>query len=403
MAIPLPSGVLPIRSLTTDEVLYGDRLTSYRWEVLEHADGEDRLVGQLDGVVDGSASLKWSVNEAVKGSGGLKVTDVDEPEPGLFAVNQLELPKVRLRPVLAIDGLPEVPFGVFLVAAAPEEWSATGRLLSLELLDRSTVLDQDAVDESYTVGTSTPILSAVKSVIESAGEAITIDASVTTTLRDPMVWPAGTTKLQIVNDLLSALNYSSLWVDGVGKFRATPYVLPARRSLGYELLNGAERKLVDGEESIYEQEWSRDLDMYRVPNKVIAVASGSGDAAPSIGIATNEDPESPFSYQSRGNRWIVPDSGPLTVDVPDFSSAGDPVAATVAFLENAALRSLIARSSIQASVSVKHLPVPLRVSDVVRFQNTPAQINARHTVTQIDLEAHPLGLMKTTLQEVVDL
>jgi hypothetical protein len=267
------------------------------------------------------------------------------------------------------------------------------------LLDRATVLDQDKTDASYTVDTSTPILQAVAAVIASAGERIDIDAAVTDTLASPMVWEAGTSKLQIVNDLLSALNYNSLWVDGIGRYQATPYVVPARRSLTYELLNQP-RQLVDGEQSIYSAEWSRDRDMFSVPNKTIAVQSGSDDAPALVGVYTNEDPASPFSYPSRG-RWIT--NVLSDVDVPDFSAEADPAAATVAFLEAKAQQSLIASSAVQAAVTVKHLPVPLRVSEVMRFKSTPAGIDARHVVTGLKLDANPLGLMESTLQEVIDL
>src|SRR5690606_30012693 len=128
-------------------------------------------------------------------------------------------------------------------------------------------------------------------------------------LTSPMVWEAGTSKLRIVNDLLAAIDYNSLWVDGQGNFRATPYVRPAARSITYSILNdesGAAlvRELADGQESIYLDEWSRDRDVYGVPNKVVAVATGTGDEEPLVGVATNEDPASPFSEPSRG-RWIV--------------------------------------------------------------------------------------------------
>lgn len=394
MSIPIPSGVVPIRELTTDEVLYGDRVTSYRWEVLKLVGGTHQLVGYLDGVVEGSASLSWVLNRSVKGGGNLKVIDLDAPRAGFLSIDQVHLPSARLRPVMLVEGLPEIPFGVFLIAAAPEAWSETGRVLSMELLDRATVLDQDRVGESYTVDVGTPILSAVASVIASAGESIDVDAAVTVTLASPMVWPAGTPKLQIVNELLEVLNYNSLWVDGVGNYRATPYIVPAKRSLSYELLNVA-RELVDGETSIYEDEWSRDYDMFDVPNKIIAVQAATGDAPALVAEATNMDPDSPFSFQSRG-RWIV-----HTLDGVEAPEGDD--ASVKAFLKTKAQQSLIASSSVQASVAIKHLPVPVRVSEAMRFANAPAAIDKRHTITSIRLDASALGLMDTTLQEVIDL
>lgn len=403
MSIPLPAGIVPVLELTTGDVLYGDRVTSYRWEVLTHntSTGVDALAGTLDGVVEPSAQLSWSLYNAVKGTGSLKVNDLAAAAPGLLRIGDLALAAARIRPVLVIEGLPEIPLGVYLFSAAPEDWSGAGRVYGLELLDRCTVLDQDLLEVSYTVAAGTVVLSAVATVIASAGEAITVDAGATATTSSAMVWPAGTSKLQVVNDLLKVINYNALWVDGTGRFRATPYVVPASRSIGYELLNGVDRELVDGETAIYQETWSRDRDLFKVPNRVITVQSGTGDAAPLTGLATNTttdpaDPTYPFSYAARGNRWLakVIDG----VDVP----AGT-VPQQQAYLDARARASLIASSSVQASVSVKHLPLPVRVGDVVRFANAPAGIDGRHVLTGIDLEAHPLGLMSSTLQEVVDL
>lgn len=387
--------IVPVPQLTVEEVLYGDRVTDYRWEILEHADGVDHLVGVLDGVIDTSASLTWNLYDAVKGGGQLRVADLDHAQSGMLRIGELPLESVRLRPVCVIEGLPEIPLSVFLVSAGVEQWSKTGRVWALELLDRCTVPDQDLTEESFAVPAGTRILAAVRDVLASAGEHIDVDGSDTRTVAAAMVWPAGTSKLTIVNDLLAAGGYTALWVDGVGAFQATPYVVPAERSVMYEVL-GKPRELVDGESSIYEQEWQRDRDAYQVPNKVIAVQGATGDDAEAIvGVWTNEDPSSPFSFQARG-RWIVHVLD--NVDVPDGNSAQ-----IEAFLERKARQSLIAASAVQAQVEISHLPVPLRVSEVVRFASTPAGVDARHVATRIDLDAHPLGLMRTQLQEVIDL
>lgn len=403
MSIPLPAGILPVLELTTGDVLYGDRVTAYRWEVLAHntSTGNDELAGILDGVVEPSAQLSWSLYNAVKGTGSLKVNDLEAAKPGLLRIGDVALAAARIRPVLVVEGLPEIPLGVYLFSAAPEEWSGAGRVYGLELLDRCTVLDQDLVEDSYTVAAGTVILSAVATVVASAGESIDVDASVTATTASAMVWKAGTSKLQIVNDLLGALNYNALWVDGTGRFRATPYVVPAARSISYELLNGVNRELVDGDRAIYAEAWSRDRDLFKVPNRVVTVQSGTGDDEPLTGLAENTttdptDPTYPFSYAARGNRWLTKlvDG----VETPDGTAPQQE-----AYLDARARASLIASSSVQAAVSVKHLPLPVRVGDVVRFANAPAGIDARHVFTAIDLEAHPLGLMSSTLQEVVDL
>lgn len=402
----LPEGLVPVQDVTTQQVLYGARATSHRYELLEHSPvtGLDSLVGFLDGVTE-AGSLNWVSGTRVKKSGNLTVTDLAAAAPGLVRIGDVNIVTTRIRPVLLIEGLPEMPLSVYVVTASPEKWAATGRSFALELHDKSTVLDQDAVDKTFTAGTTTAILAIVKSVVESAGERISVDASDTRKLVSPMVWPAGTSKLSIVNDLLEVLNYNSLWVDGVGSFRATPYIRPAARSILYSMLNDATgaalvRELTDGAQSIYSPDWSRDRDTYKVPNKVVAVQAASGSAAPASGTATNEDPSSPFSYPSRG-RWITETvSG---VEVPDFSASPDPAAAVEDFLEQKAQRSLIGFSSVQAAVSVKSLPIPLELLDAVRFASAPAGIDARHTVRSIRLPLRFDGLMSLELQEVTDL
>jgi hypothetical protein len=126
------------------------------------------------------------------------------------------------------------------------------------------------------------------------------------------------------------------------------------------------------------------------------VQSGTGSTAPLSGLATNTDPSSPFSYANRGNRW-------LTKVITDVEVPAGTAPQITAFLNAKARASLIASSSVQAAVDVGHLPIPVRVSDVLRFANGPAGIDKRHMLTGIRLEAHPLGLMTSTLQEVVDL
>jgi hypothetical protein len=393
MTLALPSGFVPVRILSTKEILYGNRTTAWRWEVFEHVGSVDSLLGFLDGVVVGSATLSELLYASVKGKGTLRIADLETAQAGMLRVRDLPLSSMRIRPVQLIEGLPEIEWGMYLISAAPEEWSDTGRVLTVELLDKATVLSQDEISETYSVDTSTPILSAVAAVVASAGESIEVDAEVTKTLSSPMVWPTGTSKLTIVNELLAALNYNSLRVDRNGSFRATPYELPADRSSTYELLN-LPRELIDGEQSIYNKAWTRDQDLYGVPNKVVAVQSATGDEEALIGEYTNTDPSSPFSYVSRGNRWITRTlSG---VETPEGTALE-----VVAFLEDKARRALIAASSPQATVEVSCLPIPVRSGDVVQFKNVPAGINARHVITSIDLGAYPLGIMNLKLTEMV--
>lgn len=393
--IAIPGDYIPVLNVATKDVLYGSRITSYRWEVLKHSvtTGQDTLVGTLDGVSDGS--LSWTQNAAVKGGGKIQVADLAVAKAGMLRVSDLSLESVRVRPVCVVQGLPENPLGVFLVSAATEQWEATGRVWGMELLDRCTVPSQDAVDSSYAVAAGTLVLNQVKTILTSSNEYLAVDASNTITTQSNMVWQAGTSKLKIINDLLDVANYNALWVDGYGNFQTTPRVLPADRPINYELL-GFPKELIDGETSIYKPDWTRDRDSFDVPNKVIAIQSAGGsDASALIGTWTNTDPASPYSTVTRG-RTI-----PYVLDSVDCPAGTDPQ--VIAFLQSRARTTLIQMSATQATIKVNNLPIPVRVGDVLRFANVPAGVDDKHTITRIQLDTTSLGLMQSTLQEVISL
>jgi len=405
--ITLPSGVLPVRDATTREVLYGARSTSFRFELLGHnpASGVESFAGLLDGVEPQGGLLEWVSGAGVKKSGSLTVTDLLVAGAGLTRIADVDLVRTRIRPVMVVEGLPEFPLSVYLVTASPESWSGTGRTFQVELHDKCTVLEQDAVEVTFTASASVSVLSVVQDLVVSAGERISVDGADVRTLTTPLVWEAGTSKLRIVNDLLAALNYNSLWVDGLGSFRATPYVRPADRVTRYTMLNDEsgeqlQRELVDGAESIYSPDWSRDVDLYSIPNKVIAVAQGSGDEAPLSASVSNTDPVSPFSIAARGRTVVQIVSG---VETPDFSGLADPAAATLAFLTDKARQVLVSASFVQAGVSVKCLPIPLELMDAVVFAHSPAGIDARHTVRRATVPLRFDGVMSLELAEVVEL
>lgn len=389
----MPDPIIPIKNLSTQDVLYGDRVTSYRWEVLEHSNGIDQLVGTLDGVSEGS--LSWTQNAAIKGTGSVSVIDLAEAQAGMLSIGQLGLTSVRLRPVQVIAGLPENPLGVFLVSYAGEGWTETGRVWSLELLDKCTVPSQDFFEESYAVAAGTPILQRVKTILGTANEYIAINESSTLATSTGMVWEAGTSKLKVINDLLDSAGYNALWMDGYGNFQATPRVLPADRSVLYEVL-GIPRELRDGAQAIYRPKWDLDRDSFEVPNKVVAVQAAGGDDAPAIiGTWTNTDPASPYSYVARG-RWIthVLDS----VETPAGTNAE-----ILAFLQARARATLVQMSAVQAQIKIEHLPIPVRVSDVLRFVNSKAGVDSKYVITSTKLKTDPLGLMQSSLQEVISL
>lgn len=348
--------------------LTSNRVSSIRVDLLSAAEAPK---GTLSGVAGGS--VDYTANAAIKGGGNLSIVDAGQ---------LVDFLNDRVRPVLTIDGIGAFPLGVFLFSEAPEAWDDTGRTWTGKLLDKTAVLDQDKVDATYALDAGTVNTDAVTALIASTGEtsiAITPSAA---TLAGPLAWDPGTSKLAIVNDLLDAAGYFSLFCDGSGQYRGEPYVRPADRPIVWEF--------VDGANAIYLPGLVKDVDLFSIPNTVIAVGQGNATTAALVSTATNTDPSSPYSTVSRGRTIAHTETG---VEAADQDT-----------LDAYALRRLIELTSPTSSVDIQHAYVPgLTVNNAVRLRRTAAGIDARHVVTKTMISLDPTALVKTTVQQVIDL
>lgn len=361
------SAITPVRILTPHEILTGNRNTRFYLDVLDRFDAP---IGRLDGVTDGK--LDWLSTAGVKGAGELTVTDVNQTIDWLNS---------RFRPVMVIEGLPIQPLGIFLASETPESWDR-GRTWSVKLLDKTTILEQDTISVTYSLAAGTVVTTKIIEIIESAGitnHAITPSAA---TLDGDIAWNVGTSKLRIVNDLLDIITYFSIFANFEGQLIGAPYVLPAQRPLFWEFL--------DGPESIYSPRFTRDVDTYSIPNRVILIGIGDGTTAALTSIAENNDASSPYSIANRGRVIGRTESG---VEAADQAA-----------LDLMARRRLVELTSPTAGVEISHAPVPgLAVNQAAKFRRQIAGIDARHVVFRTGITLDGTALATSVLRQVVDL
>lgn len=325
-------------------------------------------LGSLGGVLGGS--IEWNSTAQVKAGGKLTVTDTGQ---------NIDWLSTRIRPVLQIEGLPNKYLGLYIPAAPTEKWDLDGRTWDLEILDRTSVIQQDQVDSTYALDAGANIIAAVKALIASTGESTTSILDASYTLRSHIVKEAGTSKLTIINELLAAAGYRALFMDSAGALRAELQIDPSKRPLAYDI--------VDNSKSIYTPDFTLDRDIYSIPNKVIAIAQGDANNNALVGVATNVDPKSPYSQPSRG-RWIT--STVTGVEAQDQAT-----------IDAFAKRSLAQQTSVARVFQINHAPMDWHLDDRVRFRRTTAGIDANCTVTKVSLDLDPTALAKTTITEVL--
>lgn len=304
-------------------------MISWAFELL---DSEDRPLGPLDGVTGGSAELV--AQSVLGGSGALELDhrrDIDWMTHRVQAIYS--------------DGTVSWPVGTFLLSSPTESHTAFGVAYSVGLLTKMNVISEDTVEDRYSLAIGSPIVSTVVALIESTGEARISATESDVVLSSALTWEAGTSKLTVINDLLQAAGYWSLWCDGSGLFRVEPYVDPASRPVSFEFTHG--------EASVHFPDWGREQDNTSVPNKFVAVGQGDENVAPLVGVALNENPDSPYSYQSRG-RWITAKDEGVEAE-------------TQAVIDQYAARKLRDAMNPASRLTVAHAMLPLDTNDLVAF------------------------------------
>lgn len=340
------------------------RSPRWRYELLNDA---DEPLGELLGVEGGS--LEVVALSRLGGSGELTIRDLGQEIDWMRH-------RVRVSYDPGVDGFEEWHVGVWLLTTPREAHDQSGRKFTVGLLPKTQAVDEDSVTDTYSLTAGVNIVSTVVALIRSTGEtriAVTPSSAV---LANAQVWDAGTSKLTIVNDLLTAANYWSLAVDGEGQFRVEQYVNPADRPIVYSF--------VEGEASIHTPDWVREQDLSSVPNRFVVVGQGDDETPPLIGVAENTGPDSPYSFQARG-RWIS-----RTEENVELASQ----AAATALAQ----RRLTDAMSPVGRLEVTHLAVPVETNQAVGFVDSG--YDGRATIQRMSYSLNLPGMVSGEWREV---
>ncbi len=316
-------------------------MRSPRWKY-ELLDRQDRPIGELDNVTPGG-TVEIRALSRLGASASLSLTDRGR---------HIDWLSDRLR-VSYSDARGEWPIATLRFTSPVDQHTATSLGYQVELLSKTSILDTDRSPNVTVIPAGTPIIPTVVSMIQATGETRIAATPSDRVLVNDFVRPAGESRLTIINELLAAAGYWSLWCDGSGLYRIEPYVDPAARPIRHHFEHG---------KTLYLPDWEREQDHASVPNRIIVVGVERDDAPALIGTAENTNTASPYSWQSRGV-WITPE--PETgVEAADLN-----------VLDQIAQRKLHEAMNPVAKLAVTHAVEQLDPNDLVRF--TPGDTGTR--------------------------
>jgi len=211
----------------------------------------------------------------------------------------------RIRPVFCLTmpdgGMIEWPLGVFILSSPTRKDENKQVKRSIEAYDSSLILREDKFIDRYVIEAGTKYTDAIIDILNDAGiwKINIIDHP--GTLATDREFEIGTTKLFAVNELLAAINYTSLWVDENGYFMAAPYVLPSSRDPEYEYRT-------DDLSIIHPDSGVEELDLFGVPNKWVRYVSNPDRNIVLRSEYINDLSASPTSTINRGRTIVDIDS-----------------------------------------------------------------------------------------------
>jgi hypothetical protein len=348
---------------------YGQRHFKFRYDLL---DMNDNKIGELDSVVDGEVSM--ASLSSIKRTARFRLKDRGEINWLSDRIQPFALLRMR-------DGnYIEFPLGVFLLSSPTRKDENNSVYRDVEAYDGTLILRDDKFDTRYTVPAGTNYRQAVIDILTSAGISKHNIEQTDKVLPVDMEFEPGKEKLEAVNALLQAINYTPIYVDVYGYFTSMTYRSPSIRA--------AEYTYRDDELSIIYAGMEEELDLFNVPNKWVVVCSNAEQSLMSSYI--NSNPNSPTSTVTRG-RTIV-DYREVT-DIADQQSLD-------AYVQRIAFEA----SQVYGKLNFETAINPLHdYMDVLEIDYSPLGIKGKYVETGWTMPLKAGARMKHEVRKVVSI
>ncbi len=252
---------------------------------------------------------------------------------------------------------------------------------NIDCYDYSTILREDKIRERLFIASGSNYVREVRNLINGAGiKKINIETSVLMA-RENIEFEIGTSKLEVINALLTAINYEPLHFNGNGYAVSRRYVEPVNRR--------TEHSYRTDDKSIIKAGAKQSLDMYNVPN---------------IFVRYTDDPDgeelrSEYVNDSAGSKISTVNRGRNVVDIESVDDIAD----------QETLDALVRRIAIEKSQTYDAITIPTGLMphheyrDCIFVNETTLGVGNKYIEYAWEMELSIGGTMSHTLKRVVKL
>lgn len=206
---------------------------------------------------------------------------------------------MRIRPIFKIRAPNgcwlSYPLGIFIMTSPKRSMNDNVVTWNVDCYDKAIILKEDKLTDRYYIPAGTNYIAAVKTLLLTAGiDKYIIENSELSTGTD-LEFEIGTSKLDVVNELLYAINYNPIHFDFKGFAVTERYIEPMERQTEFEYMTN--------DRSLILPNASQLTDYYNVPNVVVRYLDNP-DASPLRSVYVNNNPDSLVSTVRRGRRIV---------------------------------------------------------------------------------------------------
>lgn len=276
----------------------------------------------------------------------------------------------------------EFSLGVFYPSTPTRKDNIKGIVREVEAYDGLVVLDQDKFTNRWTILAGTPYKDAIINILQSAGiSKYNLEFTGNENLPNDKEFSVGTSKLEAINELLSATNNVPLWVDSSGYYVTYPYRSPSERGAGYTYDTDKMSVIIDGIEE--------ELDLFGVPNSWVVTVENP-ELPQMVSVMENNSLTSPTSIPNRKRKVVD------FREVDDISSQ----AALDAYTERIAFES----SQVYGRVYFKTPIMPIHeYYDVIHLRYPKLKIDDIFAESKWTIKLEAGALMEHEARKVVNI
>lgn len=282
------------------KMLISDRTINFRYELLDKNEIKLKDLESVSGTIrfDSSQEIMGTASFVIKEIGDIDLRSVD----------------LRIRPFFRLkhlSGWLEYPLGTYIMSSPERARQGIGVSQQVDCYDYSTILKEDKITSRLFIAIGTNYVTQIRSIITAAGiKKTNIETSILT-VGAPLEFEIGTSKLDIINSLLTAINYEPLHFDNRGYAVSRRYIEPLNRQ--------TEQSYQTNDISIIKNGAKQSVDTYNVPN-IFVRYTNNPDGLELRSQYINDSVTSPVSTVNRGRNVVNIES---VNDIADQTTLND--------------------------------------------------------------------------------